>query len=292
MSEFLTQAAPYIIAFYAVSILLEIVLYLRKREDLDWRDIGTNIAMGLGQNLIGAAALIPILLAYNWIYEHAPFPLEHSWLSVVLAILLGDLAFYWAHRFNHEMNIGWATHVTHHSSTKYNLSVAVRQSWTIHFNFFFFLPIAFLGIPAISLLTFKTFDGIFQFWIHNEWTGKLPRPIEYIFSTPSHHRVHHASDEKYLDKNYGGVFILWDRLFGTFKEEEETPTYGLTKNLNSYNWLRIQFHVWADIFRGLWYAKSWRARWKLLFAPPAEALHYLPEHQPAEPVSAPTSATS
>lgn len=183
-----------------------------------------------------------------------------------------DFCRYWAHRIAHEQRMWWATHVTHHSSEQYNFSVSFRLSWTQHIKVIFFIPVALMGFDPFVFYICHQIAVLYQYWIHTELIGKLPAPIEFFFTTPSHHRVHHATNEKYLDKNYGSTFIIWDRMFGTFQEEEETPNYGILKPVKSYNPVWLVFHEWVDIFKDLGKYRSPKAWWRILFGNPSDVL--------------------
>ncbi|MCX6189690.1 MAG: sterol desaturase family protein [Bacteroidetes bacterium] len=177
---------------------------------------------------------------FYWANQHALFKPEllntNPILAWIIVFFAQDFCFYWLHRTEHTSRFFWAAHSNHHSAEKYNFTVALRSSvFQPFYRFLFYLPIAFLGFDYMTIMFMYAINQCYQFFLHTEMIGKLPRWIEFVFATPSHHRVHHASDVKYLDKNMGQVLILWDKLFGTFQEEEETPTYGLTKPLNTNN---------------------------------------------------------
>ncbi len=192
-----------------------------------------------------------------------------SWSAVFLLV---DLAYYWSHRLSHRINLLWAGHVVHHSSEEYNLAVALRQS-SLHglFTWVFYLPLALVGIPWEMYVACYALNLVYQFWIHTRAVGKLSRPAEWILNTPSHHRVHHGVNPKYLDRNHAGVFILWDRMFGTFQPEEDEPVYGITHPLLSWNPLWANVHVFWEVGRKVVGAESWRDRWMYLFGPPGWA---------------------
>jgi alkylglycerol monooxygenase len=201
------------------------------------QDSIANISCGITSQLSGLFLSIFGIGIYQLLFEKfAIFTLERTtWWYWIALILLVDFAYYWAHRMSHEVNLFWGGHVVHHQSEEYNLSVALRQSslqviWTFAFN----LPIALLGFQTLDFVLVAAFNTLYQFWIHTETIGKLPRWIELIFNTPSHHRVHHGRNPKYIDRNHAGSLIIWDRMFGTFQAEEEKPTYGITKPLKSY----------------------------------------------------------
>lgn len=204
-------------------------------------------------------------LAPNW-------PELASWVTVFLLV---DLCYYWLHRLSHEVNILWAGHVVHHSSEEYNLTVALRQS-SLHglFSWVFYMPLALLGVPWQMFVASHALNLVYQFWIHTREIHRLG-PLEWVMNTPSHHRVHHGVNPKYQDRNYAGVFIIWDRLFGSFTPEEEEPVYGITKPLASWNPLWANVHVFAEIFRNARRARSWRDRLKVVFGPPSWLPDYL-----------------
>ena len=187
-----------------------------------------------------------------------------------VAFLLEDLTYYWFHRLSHERRFWWAAHVNHHSSQHYNLSTALRQTWTggVAGTWALWLPLAFLGFPPAMIAIQKGISLVYQFWIHTEAIGKMPRWFEAVFNTPSHHRVHHARNPRYLDRNYAGVLIVWDKLFGTFQPEldEEPCRYGIVKNLGDFNILRVAFHEWAGMLGDV--ARHPRHALGYLFGPP------------------------
>jgi alkylglycerol monooxygenase len=189
-----------------------------------------------------------------------------SWTAVFLLV---DLCYYWSHRLSHEVNVLWAGHVVHHSSEEYNLAVALRQS-SLHglMTWVFYLPLAIAGVPWRMYVAAYSLNLVYQFWIHTRAVGKLGRVAEWVLNTPSHHRVHHGRNPKYLDRNHGGALIVWDRLFGTFQAEEEEPVYGITKPLRSWNPLWANVHVFADIARDARTAGSWSDRLMYVFGPP------------------------
>ena len=179
-----------------------------------------------------------------------------------------DFVYYWYHRFHHTIRVFWGSHVVHHSSQRYNLSTALRQPWTPFTSLPFWLPLAFLGFAPWMILLQQSISLIYQFFIHTERIRKLPRPIEFIMNTPSHHRVHHGSNKQYLDKNYGGTLIVWDRLFGTFEPEDERVVYGLTKNIHTFNPMKVAFGEYIAIARDVISARSWRDACGYMFRGP------------------------
>ena len=181
---------------------------------------------------------------------------------------LDDFLYYWFHRASHEIRFFWNFHVVHHSSNEYNLSVAVRQSWFSGLaHWVFYIPIAFLGVPLWAFVTMHGLNLIYQFWIHTKFIGKMGW-FEKIFNTPSHHRVHHGVNNQYLDKNYAGIFIIWDRLFGTYIEEDEEVRYGIVTPLNSYNPLWVNTHAWFEMFDKIKSKKTPMSKLRCVFASP------------------------
>jgi hypothetical protein len=198
--------------------------------------------------------------AYAWVWEHgrlATLDASSPW-TWVLCFLGVDFFYYWFHRVSHVSNLPWGAHIVHHQSEEFNLSVALRQSaFQPLFSFVFYLPLALAGFPPLVFLACSSFDTLYQFWIHTRTIGKLG-PLEWVLNTPSHHRVHHGRDPIYIDKNYAGTLIVWDRLFGTFQEEIAEPDYGITKPLRSWNPLWANVHHWVDLVRASRRAPSWR----------------------------------
>jgi alkylglycerol monooxygenase len=236
-----------------------------------------NLSCGITSQLSGLFLKIFAVGIYQVLFENFAFvELERTWLYWVALVLLVDLAYYWAHRKSHEINLFWGGHVVHHQSEEYNLSVALRQSslqviWTFGFS----LPIAFLGFRTEDFVLISAFNTLYQFWIHTETIGKFPRWIEFVFNTPSHHRVHHGRDPKYIDKNHAGSLIIWDRMFGTFQEEEEKPTYGITKPINSWNAVWANVNHYAEMSHDLKQIPHWGDRIKYLFKKPGWLPDYL-----------------
>lgn len=239
-------------------------------------DTIANVSCGITQQLSGLFLRIFIIGAYQFLFERFAFlTLDHTvWWYWVSLFLLVDLAYYWAHRMSHEVNLFWGGHVVHHQSEDYNLSVALRQSslqvvWTFSFS----LPIAFLGFRTLDFALMSALNTLYQFWIHTETIGKLGW-FEYLFNTPSHHRVHHGRNPKYIDKNHAGVMIIWDKLFGTFQQEEERPTYGITKPLNSWNAVWANMSHYAEMAGDIRRIPRWSDRIRYLFKKPG----WLPEY--------------
>ncbi len=238
------------IPIFALLIIIEIIIqWANKRKLYRLNDAVTNINTGITQQVSGLFFKLFALGLYQYIFEHwALWQIPTNWYTLVILFIATDFAYYWAHRMSHEVNLFWSGHVVHHQSEDYNLSVALRQSsFQVIWTSVFYFPLAIIGFNTIDFALMAALTTLYQFWIHTELIGKLGF-IEYIFVTPSHHRVHHGRNPKYIDKNHGGAFIIWDKLFGTFQEEEETPTYGVTSPINSWN------PVWANFinFKVMW----------------------------------------
>ncbi|MDG1039342.1 MAG: sterol desaturase family protein [Polaribacter sp.] len=240
----------YAIPFFIATVILEVILTVKvKMKAYQYKDAATSIAMGLGNVAIGLMSKMMVLMAFYYVYNwfHL-FDIPFVWWSWVLIVFAEDLTYYWFHRTSHERRFFWASHVIHHSSRKYNLSTALRQTWTGSFtSFIFWLPLVFIGFHPVMILVMMSISLLYQYWIHTELITKLPKWFEVIFNTPSHHRVHHATNPQYLDRNHAGIFIIWDRLFGTFEPEVEKPVYGLVKNINTFNPIKVAFLEWIDL---------------------------------------------
>jgi sterol desaturase/sphingolipid hydroxylase (fatty acid hydroxylase superfamily) len=252
-------------------VLLEWVLTIVQKKEY-YNRLDTISATFIGLVNVGISALLKIgifgiiLFFYNLVPWHIP----REWWAYILCIIALDFSRYWSHRLTHVNRFWWATHVTHHNSKKYNLSVAFRLGWTQHIKFIFFIPIVLMGFDPVLFFICHQIEVLYQFWIHTEYIRKLPAPMEYIFVTPSHHRVHHSTNDKYLDKNFGSTFIIWDRLFGTFQAEEEQTLYGITKPINSYNPITLNFHEWKDMSVDVIKSRSFKEAYAMLFTSPSK----------------------
>jgi sterol desaturase/sphingolipid hydroxylase (fatty acid hydroxylase superfamily) len=279
MSSFVeTLKDPVIVAipFFALFMLLEL-LSLRYLEDDDKddyvgyvrKDSQASMLMGLGSLIVNGGARVVALIGYAVLYELSPLRLDpHQWWTWVYAVLAVDLLFYSEHRAAHRVRILWAAHQAHHNSRTFNLSTAVRQKWNPWWELIVWVPLPLLGMPPWMIFTSFSINLLFQFWVHTERIGRMPNWFELVFNTPSHHRVHHASDIDYLDKNYAGILIIWDRMFGSYAEETHRPTYGLTKNIDSFNPFKLQYHEYASIVHDVRATRSWREKLGYVFAPP------------------------
>ncbi|HEU4473074.1 MAG TPA: sterol desaturase family protein [Flavisolibacter sp.] len=230
-----------------------------------------SIFVGIGNVAINAAFKLVIFYLIVWFYNLLPWRMHLFWWTFIPCYILFDLCSYWAHRISHQQRFWWATHVVHHSGEYYNLTVSFRLSWVQTLKLIFFMPVALAGFHPIVFFAVSQVAVLFQFWVHTEFIRKLHPAIEFIFATPSNHRVHHGSQEKYINKNYGATFIFWDRLFGTYQPEEEQAIYGLTHNIDhKENPLYINFHEYIDMWKDVKRAKGWRRKLFYLFGDPID----------------------
>lgn len=258
------------IPMFALLIAFEAFIASRKEDVRDKKDTWTNILLGFGSVLFGAIFGLFSSLIYESVYLYAPVHIPMNvWWSWAILLFVDDFAYYWFHRFSHEIRFFWNFHVVHHSSNQYNLSVAVRQSWFSGIaQWIFYIPVAFLGFPLWAFVTMHGFNLVYQFWIHTPYIARLGF-LENVLNTPSHHRVHHGVNEDYLDKNYAGIFIIWDKIFGTFVGENEKVKYGIIKPLTSYNPLWINSHAWAEMFEAMKNKKTLSGKIRCIFSAPA-----------------------
>lgn len=267
-------AAP----FFVLTLLMELAAFKFLETDEEMRgyeakDARTSIIMGFGSLVSSAAFKAGTLVAYVAVSVYiAPWhlPTDTWWYWVVLVLGL-DLSFYLNHRFVHRVRIGWAAHQAHHSSEYFNFSTALRQKWNPWAEAIFWLPFPLLGFAPWTLYVAFSFNLIYQFFTHTERIGTLWKPIELVMNTPSHHRVHHGVNPQYIDRNHGGILIVWDRLFGTFEREDETVVYGLTTNINTFNPLRVAGREYADMFRDVADSTTWSDRLSFVLRGPGWA---------------------
>lgn len=259
------------IPFFILTIIIEVILTVKvKLEDYEFKDAITSITMGLGNVFIGLFTKIIVLAFFTFLYKYRVFTIPFTLWAWFLLLFAEDFIYYWNHRIAHESRLFWASHVVHHSSTKYNLSTALRQTWSGSFyTFIFWAPLPLLGFHPLMILMQMSISLLYQYWIHTELINKLPKWFEAIFNTPSHHRVHHATNPQYLDRNHAGIFIIWDKLLGTFEPEVEKPVYGLVCNINTHNPIKVAFIEWYYMLKDVFTSKtSIRKKVLYLFKPP------------------------
>ncbi|MGK0414714.1 MAG: sterol desaturase/sphingolipid hydroxylase (fatty acid hydroxylase superfamily) [Polaribacter sp.] len=264
-SQIMTFIA-YFFIFNISLILIETLTDLMTSKKRRWKDTGANflifiINQLLEKTVVGSVGVI-CLMPFHWL---TPLSIPMNLLTWILAFFAADLTYYWMHRIEHEQRILWALHSVHHSSKDYNLSVSFRLSIIEGLiEWIFLIPMILIGFSPFQAIVGLILVAQFQTWIHTERIGKLGW-LDKVFNTPSVHRVHHGSNKKYLDKNYGGFLIIWDRIFGTYQKEEEQVIYGLTKDINTNNALLINFIEFKSIIKDLKKCKSWKDRFKITF---------------------------
>jgi sterol desaturase/sphingolipid hydroxylase (fatty acid hydroxylase superfamily) len=269
----LPNPVDYAIPGFVLLVLAEmIVAWARDRSRYCPKDTLTSLALGLGSTVAGGLTATLLYALAMWVYQFRVFTLGWAWYWFVIAFVIDDLRYFFFHWTAHRVRWFWASHVIHHSSQHYNLSTALRQTWTgfLSLGFIFALPLFLLGFHPLMIAFVSGINLIYQFWIHTEVIDRMPRWFESVMNTPSHHRVHHATNARYLDKNYAGVFIVWDKLFGTYTPEraDDRPRYGIVKDLGSFNLLWAATHEWVGIARDVWHAPTLRAKWNYMAKPP------------------------
>lgn len=267
---------PLEMAIPAFIILMVIELALGRfrvaKANYELKDTAASLMMGVGNLLLRLpfAGLIAGVMA--WAYQYRVFDIGYQWWAFLLIFFAEDFVYYWFHRLSHEHRFWWCAHINHHTSQHYNLSTALRQTWSGNLagTFMLWVPLAWLGFPPALIAFQSAVSLVYQFWIHTETIGRLPAPIEWVFNTPSHHRVHHAINPRYLDRNYAGILIIWDRMFGSFEPEndDEPCRYGIVKQLSTFNPIRIAIHEWADMIRDAWNTPGIGPKLMMLFGPP------------------------
>ncbi|MBC8046472.1 MAG: sterol desaturase family protein [Fimbriimonadaceae bacterium] len=270
----MVEAVNYIVlAIPVFFLLIGIEILIDKLQHTGYyrmNDAISNLNAGITEQITGAFLKLFVVGIYIFCYEQLRFATIPSNIFTWIILFIGvDFFYYWFHRFAHEINFLWGGHVVHHQSEEYNLSVALRQGAFQKFgSFIFYLPLAFIGFDPVMFIVVSQVQTLYQFWIHTKTINKLPAPIEFVFNTPSHHRVHHGRNPKYIDRNHGGTLIIWDRMFGTFQKEEEEVVYGITKPLNTWNPLRAQIDFWKILFADVSKTRSFSDKIKLLTNPP------------------------
>jgi sterol desaturase/sphingolipid hydroxylase (fatty acid hydroxylase superfamily) len=259
---------------FIVSMIVE-VLWIRHHGPDDaiagyaGKDTAASLAMGLGNVAISAVTKLGTLAAMVALYRYRVFDqLADAWWAWLVLLFAEDLCYYAFHRASHEVRFFWAAHVNHHSSQRYNLSTALRQSWTTPLTGpIFWMPLVLVGFSPAMVMTAQAWSLLYQFGLHTEAIRSLG-PLEAVFNTPSHHRVHHGTNVQYLDRNHAGIFIIWDKLFGTFEPERAKVVYGLTTNIDTYNPVRVAFHEWRALGRDVIRARTFRDKLGYLLRPP------------------------
>ncbi|WP_440120482.1 sterol desaturase family protein [Tenacibaculum sp. Ill] len=276
LTEYIQQLSEDKLLYFALPVFFisMLVEYRIAKEKYNSKDTGVSMLMMVFSAIVEFIPKILAFVAFFYLYEVSPLKgiVQRQWWAWILLLLADDFAYYWFHRLNHEVRLFWAGHVPHHSSVHMNLGTALRQGVgeRIH-KFFFWMWIPLLGFDPLMMFTMMGISLIYQFFVHTELVDKLPKPIELIFNTPSHHRVHHASNIRYLDCNHAGILIIWDRMFGTFSEELkeiDKPVYGLTVNIETFNPVKVATHEYAAILNDVKRADKWSDKLNYIFNSP------------------------
>lgn len=256
---------------FILLLVVELVFLIKEHQhDQFAKDVKISIWIGIGFLLSGLISKGLLVLVYSIIYEHRVFMLTGAWWVWLLAFFADDFSYYWFHRLSHEVRFFWASHMVHHSSEIYTFSTAIRNGWTANISgaFLFWAWMPFVGFEPGAIMFIKSISMIYQFWLHTELIKKMPAWFEAFFNTPSHHRVHHGTNLEYLDTNFAGTLIIWDKLFGTYRNECTSPKYGLTKKIDSTNPLDIVFSEWNALRKDLQKAKKMKDRIYFIFKAP------------------------
>ena len=267
MPDLITMAIP---AFLVLLVAEAVAGAVMRRDLYGFKDMAASLTMGIGSVLVDLLAKAIQFSLLTYLHRFAIFSIGFQWWAWVLLFFGDEISYYWFHRISHECRFFWASHVVHHSSERYNFSTALRQTWTGSFtSFVFWLWLPVLGFAPVMIMTMKAVSLLYQFWIHTELVRSMG-PLEKVMNTPSHHRVHHGSNPRYIDRNHGGTLIIWDKLFGTFEPENpaDPPRFGLTHNINTYNPVRIAFHEWIQMFVDAWNAPGWNNKLLYIFGNP------------------------
>jgi sterol desaturase/sphingolipid hydroxylase (fatty acid hydroxylase superfamily) len=259
------------IPFYIITIIIEgFILYKTQKENYDLKDAAASITMGLGSAVINGSIKTIVLIIFYAIYQFKIFDLGYHWWMFILLFFADDFSFYLHHRSCHQIRLFWAAHVNHHSSTNYNFAIALRQSWGELFHkYIWWAWMPLVGFNPILILCMMSISLIYQYFLHTEIIKKLGF-IEKFMNTPSHHRVHHAVNTRYLDRNHGAILIIWDKFFGTFQEEldQDPVIFGITTNINTYNPLKIASHEYINLWQDVKKAPGIKNKLKYMFMPP------------------------
>jgi sterol desaturase/sphingolipid hydroxylase (fatty acid hydroxylase superfamily) len=285
MPDLIHLAIP---AFILLVVAEAIFGAVMRRDLYERKDAAASLTMGIGNVLASLVSKGMVFAIFTWMHRFAIFAIGYQWWAWVLVFFADDFSYYCFHRTSHECRFFWASHVVHHSSQRYNLGTALRQTWTGgFFSFVFWLWMPLIGFQPIMIFTMQAISLLYQFWIHTELVRRMG-VLELVLNTPSHHRVHHATNPQYIDRNHAGILIIWDRWFGSFEPERERCIYGLTTNINTYNPLKIALHEWIDIGRDLRRVHSLRKKLMVVFGNPGAT--QFGNENPASPLVAQAQA--
>ncbi len=266
--DVMLYALPLVFFFTIVEFL---VSHFGEHKTYENKETIGSLLIGLGNLTVNLLMKVVLIYSAIWLYNLLPWRMFFNWYTLIPCFLVYDFCSYWSHRISHYNRFFWATHVVHHSAEHYNLTVAFRQSWVQHFKVIFFIPVVLMGFHPVMFMVASQLSTLYQFWVHTEAIGKLHPFIEKYFGTPSNHRVHHGSQEKYLDKNFGATFMIWDHLFGSFQYEEEKPIYGLTTPVtNKTNPFILNFQEYFDMFNDVKRSSGLKEAFFFIFASPGK----------------------
>ena len=268
MPNIINLAAPALLVLVALEVIADALM---RRDLYEIKDTAANITLGIGNILVNTVARAVQFSIFTFLHRFAFFHIGYQWWGWLLAFFADDCTYYWYHRSSHSCRLLWASHVVHHSSQRYNLSTALRQTWTGSFtSFIFWLWMPVIGFSPAMIMAIGSISLLYQFWLHTGLVRSIGS-LELVFNSPAHHRVHHACNPKYIDRNHGGTLIIWDKLFGTFEHEDsaDSPHFGLTKDIHTHNPLRIAFHEWKELLRDVLYAPGWHNKLRYVFGNPA-----------------------
>ena len=264
--DILFWAAPAMFTFVLIEFITS---YVNNKHYYSGKETLGSVLVGIGNVVIGLLLKTFLFLIFVFIYNILPWRMSLNWWTLIPCYVIFDFCSYWTHNLSHRIRFFWATHVVHHSSTHFNLSVSFRLSWMQYIKIIFIFPVALLGFHPVVIFMTSQIAVLFQFWVHTEYIRKLHPAIEYILVTPSNHRVHHGSQPKYINKNYGATFVIWDRIFNTYQAEEEKVEYGLTEDItDKANPIHINFHEYGNIVKDMTSTASWKRKWFYVFGDP------------------------
>lgn len=276
----LQEGAPNVIIYAApVMFLFVLIEYLvsayQNRDYYKKNETVGSILVGVGNVTIGVFIKTLLFFLFVLVYNIVPWRMQLNWWTFIPCYIIFDFCSYWTHRVSHHIRFFWASHIPHHSGEQYNLTVSFRLSWLQYIKIIFILPVALLGFHPVIIFVTNQIAILFQFWVHTEYIRKLHPWIEYVFATPSNHRVHHGSQPQYINKNFAATFILWDRLFGTYQKEEHTVQYGITHNIeHKHDPIYINFHEYVAMFKDVIRAKTIKEKLFYVFGDPGIIAEY------------------
>jgi sterol desaturase/sphingolipid hydroxylase (fatty acid hydroxylase superfamily) len=281
--EIIVYAAPFMFFF----VLVEYIFSRMHNHDFyEKKESIGSVLVGIGNVAIGVFLKTILLYVFIVVYNAVPWRMELNWWTFIPCYIIFDFCSYWAHRVSHHVRFLWGTHVAHHSGEHYNLTVSFRLSWVQYIKIIFFLPVGLIGFHPIIIFVTNQIAVLFQFWVHTEYIRRLHPALEYIIATPSNHRVHHGTQDKYINKNFGATFIIWDRMFGTYQPEEEQVVYGITHNIDhKHDPIHINFHEYVDIMRDIRQASTFREKLFYIFGDPEDIANYKKGKHAEVPVS-------